>query len=140
MSTRTSSTLKVGNRTLQVSNLDKVLYPAVGFTKGQVIDYYIRIAPVLLPHLKDRALTLKRYPNGVTGEYFYEKRCPSHRPDWVRTAPIWSEGNNDYVEFCLANDLPTPKRGTKSARQCLSLIWTRVRRPASWNARKWRSG
>lgn len=107
MSTRTKAALKVGSRTLEVSNLDKVLYPAVGFTKGQVIDYYIRIAPVLLPHLKDRPLTLKRYPNGVDQMFFYEKRCPSHRPNWVRTAPVWSEGNNDYVDFCLANDLPT---------------------------------
>jgi bifunctional non-homologous end joining protein LigD len=107
MSTRTVSQLKVGNKSLEVSNLDKVLYPAVGFTKGQVIDYFIRIAPVLLPHLKDRPLTLKRYPNGVNAEFFYEKRCPSHRPRWVKTAHIWSEGNNDYVDFCLANDLPT---------------------------------
>jgi bifunctional non-homologous end joining protein LigD len=107
MSTRTTSTLKVGNKTLEVSNLNKVLYPAVGFTKGQVIDYYIRVAPVLLPHLKDRPLTLKRYPNGVDKEFFYEKRCPSHRPPWVRTAHIWSEGNNDYLDYCLAQDLPT---------------------------------
>jgi bifunctional non-homologous end joining protein LigD len=107
MSTRTTSTLKVGSKTLEISNLDKVLYPEVGFTKGQVIDYFIRIAPVLLPHLKDRPLTLKRYPNGVNAEFFYEKRCPSHRPDWVKTASVWSEGNNDYVDFCLANDLPT---------------------------------
>jgi bifunctional non-homologous end joining protein LigD len=105
MSKRTTSTLKVGSRTLAVSNLDKVLYPAVGFTKGQVIDYYVHIAPVLLPHLKDRPLTMKRYPNGVHREFFYEKRCPSHRPSWVRTAPIWSEGNDDYVNYCLMNDL-----------------------------------
>jgi bifunctional non-homologous end joining protein LigD len=107
MSTRIASTLKVGTKTLEVSNLNKVLYPAVGFTKGQIIDYYIRVAPVLLPHLKDRPLTLKRYPNGVDKEFFYEKRCPSHRPPWVRTAHIWSEGNNDYVDYCLVNDLPT---------------------------------
>ena len=60
------------------------MYPETGFTKGQVIDYYTRIAPVLLPHLRGRPLTLKRYPNGVEGEYFYEKQCPSHRPDWVQ--------------------------------------------------------
>jgi bifunctional non-homologous end joining protein LigD len=90
-----------------VSNLNKVLYPAVGFTKAQVIDYYIRIAPVLLPHLKDRPLTLKRYPNGVNAEFFYEKRCPTHRPDWVKTARVWSEGNNDYVNFCVCNDVAT---------------------------------
>jgi bifunctional non-homologous end joining protein LigD len=107
MSTRTVSTLKVGTKTLEVSNLNKVLYPDAGFTKGQIIDYYIKIAPALLPHLKDRPLTMKRYPNGVNREFFYEKRCPSHRPPWVRTAHIWSEGNNDYVDYCVVNDLPT---------------------------------
>ena len=76
--------LIVEGRTLAVSNLDKVLYPKAGFTKGEVIDYYIRIAPVLLPHLKDRPLTMKRYPNGVEGEFFYEKNCPAHRPTWVQ--------------------------------------------------------
>ena len=76
--------VEVEGRRLSLSNLDKVLYPAVGFTKGQVIDYYTRVAPVLLPHLRDRPLTLKRYPNGVEGQYFYEKRCPSHAPEWVR--------------------------------------------------------
>ena len=95
------------DRKIQVSNLDKVLYPKVGFTKGQVIDYYIRIAPVLLPHLKDRPLTMKRYPDGVEGEFFYEKNCPSHRPKWVKTAKVWSEGNNRMMDYCLAQDLPT---------------------------------
>src|SRR5438309_9160737 len=99
--------LIVEDRMLQVSNLDKVLYPKVGFTKGQVIDYYIRIAPVLLPHLKDRPLTMKRYPDGVEGEFFYEKNCPSHRPTWVKTAKVWSEGNNRMMNYCLAQDLPT---------------------------------
>ena len=78
--------LVVEGKKLAVSNLNKVLYPKVGFTKGQVIDYYIRIAPVLLPHLRDRPLTMKRYPNGVDAEFFYEKNCPSHRPKWVQTA------------------------------------------------------
>jgi bifunctional non-homologous end joining protein LigD len=99
--------LVVKGKKLAVSNLDKVLYPKVGFTKGQVIDYYIRVAPVLLPHLKDRPLTMKRYPDGVEGEFFYEKNCPSHRPKWVRTAKIWSEGNDRTMEYCLAQDLPT---------------------------------
>ena len=99
--------LVVEDRRIQVSNLDKVLYPKVGFTKGQVIDYYIRIAPVLLPHLKDRPLTMKRYPDGVEGEFFYEKNCPAHRPKWVKTAKVWSEGNNRMMEYCLAQDLPT---------------------------------
>ena len=99
--------LIVEGKKLSVSNLDKVLYPKVAFTKGQVIDYYIRIAPVLLPHLKDRPLTMKRYPNGVDAEFFYEKNCPSHRPKWVKTAKVWSEGNNRTMNYCLAQDLPT---------------------------------
>ncbi len=97
----------VQGKKLAVSNLNKVLYPKVGFTKGQVIDYYIRIAPVLLPHLRDRPLTMKRYPNGVEGEFFYEKNCPSHRPKWVKTAKVWSEGNNRLMDYCLAQNLAT---------------------------------
>jgi bifunctional non-homologous end joining protein LigD len=99
--------LIVEDRKIQVSNLGKVLYPKVGFTKGHVIDYYIRVAPVLLPHLKDRPLTMKRYPDGVEGQYFYEKNCPEHRPRWVKTARVWSEGNNRFMNYCLAQDLPT---------------------------------
>jgi len=99
--------LIIEGKKLPVSNLQKVLYPKAGFTKGQVIDYYIRIAPVLLPHLKDRPLTMKRYPNGVDGMFFYEKNCPSHRPDWVKTAKVWSEGNQRDMFYCLAQDLPT---------------------------------
>jgi bifunctional non-homologous end joining protein LigD len=99
--------LSVGDRKIQVSNLDKVLYPKAGFTKGQVIDYYIRVAPVLLPHLKDRPLTMKRYPDGVEGEFFYEKNCPSHRPKWVQTAQVWSESNDRMMNYCLVQDLPT---------------------------------
>ena len=99
--------LVVEGKKLAVSNLNKVLYPKAGFTKGQVIDYYIRIAPLLLPHLKDRPLTMKRYPDGVEGEFFYEKNCPAHRPKWVKTAKVWSEGNQKTMDYCLANDLPT---------------------------------
>ena len=99
--------LEVEGRKLPVSNLNKVLYPKAGFTKGQVIDYYIRIAPVLLPHLKDRPLTMKRYPNGVDGMFFYEKNCPTHRPAWVKTAKVWSHGNQRDMFYCLAQDLPT---------------------------------
>jgi len=99
--------LVVEGRKLSVSNLEKILYPKVRFTKGQVIDYFIRVAPVLLPHLKDRPLTMKRYPDGVEGEFFYEKNCPSHRPQWVKTAKVWSEGNQRLMHYCLANDLPT---------------------------------
>src|SRR5215510_15866186 len=91
------SALEVQGKTVPVSNLNKIYYPEVGFTKGQVIDYYIRISTVLLPHLKDRPLTLKRYPDGVEGPFFYEKRCPSHRPDWVQTAAVWSEQNEGEI-------------------------------------------
>src|SRR5438045_1514872 len=97
--------VEIDGRTLSLSNLDKLMYPRAGFTKGQVIDYYSRIAPALLPHLRDRALTLKRYPDGVEGPHFYEKQCPSHRPEWVRTAPITTKGRK--IDFCVIDDLPT---------------------------------
>jgi len=101
------SVIEVEGRQIKLSNLEKVLYPKAGFTKGQVIDYYVRIAPVLLPHLADRALTLKRYPNGVDGMHFYEKNCPSYRPPWMKTAKVWSEGNNRFMDYCVVADLPT---------------------------------
>jgi bifunctional non-homologous end joining protein LigD len=88
-------------RRLKISNWDKVLFPETGFTKGDLIAYYARVAPVLLAHLRDRPLTLKRYPNGVDEPYFYEKQSPSHRPDWVQTARIGS------VNYTLAQDRPT---------------------------------
>jgi bifunctional non-homologous end joining protein LigD len=99
--------VEIEGKHLSLTNLEKVLYPATGFTKGQVIDYYARIAPVLLPHLSGRPLTLKRYPGGVDQEFFFEKNATKHRPDWVKTAPIWSEGNQRDVNYILANNLPT---------------------------------
>jgi bifunctional non-homologous end joining protein LigD len=98
--------LQVDGRTIKVSNRDKVMYPATGFTKADVVDYYLRAAPVLLPHLHGRPLTLKRYPDGVEGQHFYEKQCPSHRPDWVPTADVPSR-EKGKITYCLANDLPT---------------------------------
>jgi bifunctional non-homologous end joining protein LigD len=97
--------VEVEGRTLSLSNLGKVMYPAVGFTKGELIDYYTRVAPALLPHLRDRPLTLKRYPNGVEAGYFYEKQCPSHRPDWVRSEGIVMSSKT--IDFCVCDDLPT---------------------------------
>jgi bifunctional non-homologous end joining protein LigD len=97
----------VEGRKLKLTNLEKVLYPAAGFTKGQVIDFIVRISPALLPHLTGRALTMKRYPEGVNHEYFFEKNAPMHRPDWVKTTPIWSDSNHRTVHYILANDLPT---------------------------------
>ena len=106
----------VQGRTLKLSNLDKVMYPAGGWTKGHVIDYYTRVAPVMLAHLRDRPLTRIRYPDGVEGKFFYEKNCPDHRPDWVEVARIFTRGTGRWggdsrgprdIDFCLANDLPT---------------------------------
>ena len=82
---RTEHVVEIDGRRLRLSNLEKVLYPETGFTKAEVIDYAVRIAPVMLPHVADRGLTLRRYPNGVDGKSFFEKRCPSHRPEWVGT-------------------------------------------------------
>lgn len=101
------SVLEVEGREIKLSNLEKVLYPKAGFTKGQLIDYYTRISPVLLPHLAERALTLKRYPNGVDGMFFYEKNCPKYRPEWMKTVKVWSDGNNRFMDYCVAADLPT---------------------------------
>jgi bifunctional non-homologous end joining protein LigD len=103
----TPTIVDVQGRKLKLSNLDKVLYPAAGFTKGQVIDFAVRIAPVLIPHLAGRALTMKRYPEGVDHEYFFEKNAPMHRPDWVKTAPVWSDSNHRTINFILADDLAT---------------------------------
>jgi bifunctional non-homologous end joining protein LigD len=99
--------VEIEGKRLKLSNLDKVFYPETGFTKGQVIDYYTRVAPALLPHLKKRPLTLKRYPNGVDEKFFYEKRCPTHRPKWVATAPVESTRHGGPIDYCLCNDLAT---------------------------------
>jgi len=88
-------------RQLTLTNLEKVLYPASGFTKAGVVDYYARIAPVMLPHLRRRVVTMVRYPDGVDAESFFEKRCPPHAPEWVRTAVL------DGVEGAVIDDLPT---------------------------------
>jgi bifunctional non-homologous end joining protein LigD len=103
----TSVEVEVEGRSLKLSNLDKVLYPEAGFTKGQVIDYYTRVAPALLPHLRQRALTLKRYPNGVDGQFFYEKNCPKHRPPWVNTVSVYSSRNKADIAYCVIDDLPS---------------------------------
>jgi bifunctional non-homologous end joining protein LigD len=100
----------VEGRTLTLSNLDKVLYPDAGFRKGEVIDYYARIAPVMLPHLAGRPATFKRYPNGVEGKFFFEKNSPSHAPDWVRTVNLPTPGStkgHETIDFTIIKDLPT---------------------------------
>ena len=95
---RTEATFTIDGHELRLSNLDKVLYPDTGFTKGQVIDYLAKIAPVLLPHLRDRPLTMKRYPNGVNAEFFYEKRAPKYRPSWIKTTLV-TGGRLDCCRF-----------------------------------------
>jgi bifunctional non-homologous end joining protein LigD len=103
----TDSAVEIQGRNLKLSNLEKVLYPAAGFTKKDVIDYYVRIAPAMIPHLAGRALTRKRYPDGVEGEPFFEKNAPMHKPDWVKTVPVWSGRNRRTVNYILADDLAT---------------------------------
>ncbi len=107
---RASGEIRVDDRRLCLSNLDKVLFPGSGFTKANLIDYYVRISPAILPHLRDRPLTLKRYPDGVDAEFFYEKNCPGHRPEWVRTIEVHTSGRrgaSKTVNYCSADDLPT---------------------------------
>jgi bifunctional non-homologous end joining protein LigD len=103
---KNSAEIEAGGRTLKLSNRGKVLYPEAGFTKWQVVDYYAAVGSVLLRHLAGRPLTLKRYPDGVQGKHFYEKRCPSHRPEWVHTAAVQSE-RDGVLEYCVVDDLPT---------------------------------
>ena len=102
----TKQSLDIDGTKVEVTNLQKIFYPKPGFTKGDVIDYYVRISPVLLPHLKERPITLKRYPDGVEGFFFYEKKCPTHRPKWIKTTKVdKSEGGE--INYCVINDLPS---------------------------------
>ncbi|MCU1452210.1 MAG: hypothetical protein JWN46_356 [Acidimicrobiales bacterium] len=95
---------EIGGRTLALSNLDKVLYPEAGFTKGEVIDYYVRVAPTLLDHIGDRGITMRRFPNGVDAGSFFEKRCPSHRPAWVQTAPGPGD-RGGQIDYCRLTEV-----------------------------------
>jgi bifunctional non-homologous end joining protein LigD len=102
--------VKVDKRQVELSNLDKVLYPEAGFTKGEVIDYYTRVSPVLLPHLRNRALTRIRYPNGVAAKGFFEKNAPGGTPDWVRTETLPAPGSTkdrEMIDYIVADDLAT---------------------------------
>ena len=126
----TKVVVDVDGRQLTLSNLDKVLYPAVGFTKGQVLDYYTRIAPVLLPHLAGRALTRKRYPDGVEGQVFFEKNAPRGTPDWVRTATLPSPGSSkgrETIDYTVVEDLP-------------GLVWTANLAALELHVHQWKVG
>jgi bifunctional non-homologous end joining protein LigD len=100
------TTLDIEGKQIAVSNLDKVFYPATGFTKGGVIDYYLRVAPVLLPHLSRRPISLKRYPDGVEGMFFYEKQCPPYRPAWMKTTKVGKK-DGGHVDYCVLDNLPS---------------------------------
>jgi bifunctional non-homologous end joining protein LigD len=101
-----ANVIKIADKTLSLSNLEKDLYPSFGFTKVQVLEYYRRMSKLMLPHLEGRALTLKRYPQGVEREFFFEKRCPSYRPAWVQTAQV-PHHDREQMEVCLVNNLNT---------------------------------
>jgi bifunctional non-homologous end joining protein LigD len=101
----TKATLEVNGKKVEVSNLNKVFYPKTGFTKGNIIDYYVRISEVLLPHLKGRPISLKRYPDGVEGFFFYEKNAPAHRPKWIKTTRV-PKAEGGEINYCVIDDLP----------------------------------
>jgi len=106
---KSERTVEVDGRELKLTNLEKVLYPKAGFTKGEVIDYYAKIAPVIVPHLTGRAVTLHRFPEGVEDldASFYEKRCPRHRPDWVKTVRVTAGPRAGDIDFCCCDGRPT---------------------------------
>ncbi|HEX8006674.1 MAG TPA: non-homologous end-joining DNA ligase [Trebonia sp.] len=102
--------VEVEGRSLTLTNLAKVLYPEDGFTKAEILDYYQRVSPALLPHVAGRPATLKRYPEGVDGESFFQKHAPEHRPDWVRTEQVESQssrGRGETIDYVVIDDLPT---------------------------------
>jgi bifunctional non-homologous end joining protein LigD len=100
-----SSYVTIDDRRVKVSSLDKVMYPAADFSKGDVLDYYQRVGPVMVEYLQGRTVTLKRYPDGVSGEVFFQKRCPAGRPAWVQTAKVWSETNHADMWYCVLDDV-----------------------------------
>ena len=102
-------TVEVEGKELRLTNLDKVLYPKVGFTKGEMVDYYAKVAPAIVPHLRGRAVTLRRFPEGVDDldSAFFEKRCPKHRPKWVKTTRVQAGPNAGKIDFCVCDSRPT---------------------------------
>jgi DNA ligase D-like protein (predicted polymerase) len=126
----TKVVVDIEGRQVALTNLEKVLYPSVGFAKAQVLDYYTRIAPVLLPHLADRAVTRKRYPDGVEGQVFFEKNAPRGTPEWVRTETLPSPGSSkgrETIDYVVVDDLPT-------------LVWTANLASLELHTHMWRVG
>ena len=105
----TSRQVEIEGRELKLTNVEKVLYPQCGFTKGEMIDYYAKVAPAMIPHLSGRAVTLRRFPEGVEDldAAFFEKRCPKHRPKWVKTARVEAGPHAGKIDFCVCDGLPT---------------------------------
>ncbi len=105
----TSQVVEVDGRELKLTNLDKVLYPESGFSKGEMVDYYAKVADAMVPHLKGRAVTLRRFPEGVDDHdsAFFEKRCPKHRPQWVKTTNVRAGPNAGNIDFCVCDGRPT---------------------------------
>jgi len=97
--------LDVGGRRLAIGHLDRVVFPRTGTTKGELLDYYVRVADAMLAHLRDRLLHMHRYPEGVEGPRFWQKGCPEHRPEWIPTAPVWSRDKGEAIEFCVVQEL-----------------------------------
>src|SRR6476469_7674466 len=130
MSSGTKVVVDVEGRQVALTNLEKVLYPDVGFTKGQVLDYYTRISPVLLPHLAGRALTRKRYPNGVDGQPFFEKNAPRGTPDWVTVATLPSPGSSkgrETIDYTVVDSLA-------------GLVWTANLAALELHVHQWKVG
>jgi bifunctional non-homologous end joining protein LigD len=101
--------VEVDGRELRLTNLDKVLYPQAGFSKGEMVDYYAKVGPAMIPHLSGRAVTLRRFPEGVEDldAAFFEKRCPKHRPKWVKTTRVQAGPHAGKIDFCVCDGLPT---------------------------------
>ena len=100
-----AGSVDVGGRELTIRHLDRVIFPRTGTTKGELLDYYVRVSEVMLPHLHERLLHMHRYPEGVEGPRFWQKGCPEHRPPWMPTAPVWSRDKQQNIEFCVVNEL-----------------------------------
>jgi bifunctional non-homologous end joining protein LigD len=99
------SALSIGERELKIAHLDRVVFPETGTTKGELLEYYVRVGDAMLPHLRERLLHMHRYPEGVTGPRFWQKACPDYRPEWMPTAPVWSRDKGANIDYCVVNEL-----------------------------------
>ncbi|HEV2058994.1 MAG TPA: non-homologous end-joining DNA ligase [Solirubrobacteraceae bacterium] len=105
MGVKNAGAIEVGGHGLRIGNLDRVVFPRAGVTKGAVLDYYVRVGDAMLPHLRERLLHMHRYPEGVEGPRFWQKGCPEHRPEWMAIAPVWSQAKQANIDYCVVNEL-----------------------------------